>query len=265
MIGDLFKENYIIIRYFDYMVLGLFLTFLIYFLYKGTEKKGVKEIIGVLLGITMIFTINNHISNDRLVKDPQLNTIVNKRYQRQYRVKGKLKADDPRVADIINLELSSRYVVKTLKGIEHFENLMDLTIEKQKAIIDYSQLQQLNQLKGLIIRYPNKNFRLQDIPKMESLEDLSINFDGKITDEELRIDKFPNLKRLYLQASSNSEPVTIDIRNAPNLEYIEILGIDVKEIVGLKDAKNLKSIALYHPSEEYIDEIKRLRPDIIIK
>jgi len=100
---------------------------------------------------------------------------------------------------------------------------------------------------------------------MESLEDLSINFSGKITDEELRIDKFPNLRRLYLQASSNSKPVTIDIRNVPNLENMEILGIGVKEIVGLEDATNLKSITLYHPSEDYIDEIKRLRPDIIIK
>lgn len=69
------------------------------------------------------------------------------------------------------------------------------------------------------------------------------------------------MKRLYLEKYLEDQPVTLDIRNNPKLEKM-ILDINIKEIVGLEDAVNLKEIILYKSIDQYKEVVRRIRPDI---
>jgi len=119
------------------------------------------------------------------------------------------------------------------------------TYNTNNRLFKDTQLQKLVKNK-YEFQFMTKEELKQDDPRLERIMDFS---------------RFPNLKTIKLLGLRSQEPIIIDIRNVQNIESIEI-GLGVKKIIGLEEAVNLKNIDLYHESNDYKDEIKKLRPDI---
>jgi len=264
-VGYLWEYNYSIIKYFEYMMLAFFLIFIIYNIYVSSSTKRLQELVLVMLSIIALLCVNTYNTNNRLFKDPQLQNIVKNKYEFQFMTKEKLMEGDTRLERIMHLNISSKFGVKTLDGIENLPNLKNIDIYRQDKLIDYSNLSYLNNLENLYISSPHPDFSINHIPKLENLEFLMIYlWQHEFNDKIMDFSRFPNIKTIKLLGLRSQEPITIDIRSVQNIESIEI-GLGVEKIIGLEEAVSLKKIDLYHESNDYKDEIKKLRPDIELR
>lgn len=263
-IGYLLEYHYIIIHYFEYILLLFFLFFLIYNIYLSSSTKKPIELIIVILSTFMLLFANFYISNTRLFKDPQLHKTVSNKYEFQFlNEKSNLREVDQRLEKIRDLDIENRWSVRSLDGIENFSNLKDLDIYNQDKLMDYSNLKDLVNLERIYISDPHLDFSINDFPELNKLRRfrISLGRDQTFNDEIINLKSFPNLENFSMTTFGRVEPITIDIRDADNIESIDILG-NVEEIVGLKEAKNLKEIRIYPDEMNYSKEIKNLRPDI---
>lgn len=263
--GYLWEYNYFIIHYFEYILLLFFFGFLIYNICSSSSNKK-RDVLIAALGIAILLCINIYNINNRLFADPQLNKIVNNKYQFQFITESKPTKQDPRLERITDLDIRSKWSVKTLNGIENLPNLKNLEIDDQDKLLNYNSLAHLNNLSVLHVWDSHTDFSINLLPELKHLETLSINLgmNKSFNDEILDLKKFPKLKRLYLSSLDDDKPITIDIRNNPNLEIIDVL-MNVEKIIGLEEAKNLKEIDIYPDEMNYIEEVKKLRPDIDIR
>jgi len=243
-------------------MLVFFFIYLIYYIYISRSTKKLRDLLLVTLGTITLLSINIYNTNNRLFKDPQLQKIVNKKYEFQFITKAKLEEGDSRLERIMDLDVRSKFGVRTLDGIENLPNLKSINILRQDKLIDYSKLSYLNNLENLYIPEPHPNFKINDLPELKKLKYLTVYLErNRFNNKIIELACFPNLEKLRLMSSNDQEIITIDIRQVPNIESLDI-GMNVEKIIGLEEAKNLKSIMLDYGSDDYKDEVKRLRPDI---
>jgi len=260
--GYLWEYHYITIQYFEYIVLAFLFTFLIYYICVSASTKRLRELVLVTLGTIALLSINIYNTNNRPLKDPLLQNIVNNKYEYQFRTITKSEEEHPRLEKITDLYISSKFGVKTLAGIENLTNLTTINISRQYKLIDYSNLSYLNNLKRLYISEPHPDFSISHLPELKKIESLMVySLRNQFNDEIIELANFPNLQKLELIGDRTKERVTIDIRQVPNIESIDIR-MNIEKIIGLEEAENLKIIRLNHGHDDYKDEIKRLRPDI---
>jgi len=266
-IGYLFQYHYIIIHYFKYILLLFFAVFLVYNIYVSSYEKKLTQSIIVLFGIIMLLFANIYNSNNRLFKDPQLHKTVSNKYEFQFiGEKSNLEVIDSRLERIRDLDIKNKWSIKTLKGIENLSNLRKLNIYDQDKLLDYTSLAELNNLEVIFISGTNVDFSVNNLPKLNQLQRLYINLRQNqfIADEIIDLKNFTKLKTFSFTSIYRGNPITIDIRQTPNLENINILG-NVEEIIGLEEATNLKEVRIYPDEMNYLDEVKKLRPDIDAK
>lgn len=263
-IGRLYQHHYIVIHYFNYFLLLFFIVFLIYNIYIRSSSKKLSQSIIIILGVTMLLSINTYNSNNRLFKDPQLHKTVSEKYKLQsLGKKSDLKEVDSRLEEIRNLEIDNKWSIKTLKGIENLSGLRELSIYKQDKLLDFTSLGELNNLEVLFISRANDSFNINNLPKLNQLRRMYISLgeNQSITDEIIDLKNFPNLISFSFTSTYKDNPITIDISQAPNLESINILG-NVKEIIGIEEAKSLKEVRIYPDERNYLEVVRKLRPEI---
>lgn len=266
-IGNLLEYHYIIIHYFEYILLLFFLVFLIYNIYSSSSTKKVTETIIIILGVVIFLSINFYNSNNRLFKDPQLHKTVSTKYESKFiGEESNLREVDERLNRIEHLDIGNKWSIRSLDGIENLSNLKDLDISSQYKLIDYSNLKQLDNLEVLFISDPHIDFNINILPELNKLRRIYISLygDQMLNDKIIDLKNLPNLNSFSFTSTYKDNPLTIDISKAHNVESINVLG-NVQEIIGLKEAKNLKEVRIYPDEMNYLEEIKKLRPDIDIK
>jgi len=266
-IGYVFEYHYIIIYYFEYILLLFFVVFLIYNIYASLSTKKLTKSIIALFGIGMLLSINIYNSNNRLFKDPQLHKAVSNKYEFQFvGKKSNLKEMDSRLERIKDLDINTKWSIKTLKGIENLSSLRELNIYDQDKLLDYTSLTNLSNLEVMFISGTNVDFSVNNLPKLNQLQRLYINLGQNqfLADEIIDLKKFSKLKSFSFTSIDGENPITIDITQTPNLESVDILG-NVGKIIGLQEAMNLKEIRIYPDEMNYLDVVKKLRPDIDTK
>ncbi|WP_353892249.1 hypothetical protein PRVXH_001581 [Proteinivorax hydrogeniformans] len=262
--------------YFEYILIAFFMGCIIYNIYKSSSAKRFRNVTALVVIVALLMASNIYVSaymeSQRVFKDANLQRIVSDAYEDRFiDADIELEEGSSDLERIDHLNITGR-TVRSLEGIEHLPSLWELGILGQNRLLDYSELAKLENLKRLTITDPHPDFNLSDLPKLENLEWLTVRQHslGNQEDEIIELSNFPNLTRLSIDDDlfNESEPLTIDITEAPHLEDLSVY--NTTKIVGLEEAENLERISIrgiYNQAEveQYKDEIRKLRPDIEVR
>ncbi|MDR1564047.1 MAG: cell wall-binding repeat-containing protein [Oscillospiraceae bacterium] len=183
------------------------------------------------------------------------------------------EATQSAMASITSLDVSHRYGISDLTGLEYAVNLTDLNLSNHQ-ITDLSPLTELNNLKVLSLNN-NQIIDISSLAGLSNLEELWLN-SNKITDvtpltalnrlknlslngnqiTSVSLVGLDNLERLSLGYNSTTDIVTL--AGLTNLRTLYIYGNNIADISALSGLSNLETLNLYSNSITDISPIAGL-------
>ncbi|WP_353892250.1 hypothetical protein PRVXH_001582 [Proteinivorax hydrogeniformans] len=283
-LGYILQYQYFTIHYFEYVMLIFFTAFLIYNMYLSSTTYKYRNIAILGLIVFVLMSAHIYIINSRVLKDASLNRVIHELYDSRFiGADTKIAESSPDLERLDYLVVSRDllYSVNSLQGVENFPNIWEVRLDGQDKLTSYEELAALDNLTSLRIYEPHPKFEIEDLPVLSNLEKLK--YRDALTDVEIELSNFPNLKSLTFSEGLDAKnrvrdgSLTIDIRQNPLIETISIRSYTNNEIeiVGLKEAENLKEVSISYYNfkdesklkqvEQYKEEIRKLRPDIKVR
>lgn len=235
----------LLFNYFSYKVninipaYTIILTFLcgliLYHSWKyGVSYKRFSSTLAIIL-LAAFFVGNASAYNRRILKDINLDYIV----KQELGIGGKIsKADLKNVERIL---ISSRYKVYTLEGIEGLEGLKSLGIwDNTDLIKDLGRISSLKELERLVL-WDLKLEQLQELQEMTSIKKFELIYPHKGQLPQLVF--FPNLEVLEMQGLDLD---SLDaLKSLKSLEYLSIADGKVVSFDGIEGLDSLKTLSMY--------------------
>lgn len=215
---------------------------IIFYVYQSASRWKLYKIGAITLLSLSILALDYHLYNIRIIKDRSFQRYI----KSEFDIRGSITPEN--LESIDRIFLSGQNKVTSLEGIQHFKNLEDIYIADTSTIKDLSPLNDVTQLKQLVLWSMDLN-RLAELGELNSLEQLELVYPekgeiGSLKDYQalrvLRIQglDFDNLKGL----------------NGPkNLEELSIGDAKVKSFDGVDGFSNLKELRLY---KLYVEDIR---------